>query len=545
MNRTDREPAPPPRRPLTRRSRAAAAALPALAAVASLAALAASAAATTQPVGWFRLPPGCTHFEGDDLTEMRCGAFGRFLFGADPPPRAPDCAGGRFGYEAPAAYPAPADSPPASALTPCDDGRCFDAEPGQPHWAAVVDWNDAHGWTVGETLLQASDRRVRAELFDLERPDGLLPSWLDEVGDAHVLAQLCTLAERLAAPGAAPPLVLNLSFGRLPKAPAGVCPESGQGTLECEVRAVLGHLGAAHGVLPVAAAGNHGLLLFPADDAGVVAAGALDLARLGATGEVRPSRETPPAAEALVAGYGIYLASGQEPTGFWPAPPGSSYAAALLSGWIAGTLVAHPSPAAPSGAWWPLPLADGWALTRNGKPLPGSDLQGPSEILAAALGARPAVCAGGPAETAVVRLAESPPPALPQLSLAQLTGDENGKLPGSVICVPCHDGGLGGMTGEGGQGLRVDLSRGAPLPAAYTPTGLYLQVGAALHALDRSQDPALLLDLARGELGLLVFEEVEAPAAVQVSLVYTLRYGEKEFWHAEPVHVHLHGGPEP
>lgn len=517
-----------------------------LASACALATLAAAVPlrATPEPVGWYRLPPGCAPAAGGELMQaMPCGGFGRYLLGREAPFSPPDCAGARHGFEVPAGYPASADAPAGGAAVPCVDGSCFDGRPGGP-WVAVVDWDDPHGWTVGETILQASDRRARVALYDLEEPGATFPEWLEGVGDAHVLAQLCAVAERIAG-GDDPPLTLNLSFGRLPRGGQVACPISGEGSLECELRAVLGWLGDEHGVVPVAAGGNHGLLLFPAADAGVVAAGALDLARYALDGAPRPSRETPAGAEGLVPGYGLYLESTGEPNGYWPAPPGSSYAAAVLSGWIAGTLDAHPAPLPPRGSWAPLLDGERWALARDGSALPGSDLAGPTELLAAALGARPAVCNGGMGgATVVLEAAEGAPPALPDKSLAELTARGNEQLPGSVICVPCHGGPEVPLAGELSTSplrFEVDLHRGGPLASEYQLTGLYLRLGDTLLPLDRSHDLALLYDLAQGELAILAFEGLpDVPDGTQISLVYTLRYGTTAFWHAEPVHAHEH-----
>ena len=147
-------------------------------------------------------------------------------------------------------------------------------------------------------------------------------------------------------------------------------------------------------------------MLFPANSRDVVSAGALDLAYFQQTGGIRPSTQTPSDAAALMLGYGIHLSTDDKDS-TWPAPPGSSYAAALFTGWLGGTLAASghlPGPLLPPGSRWtpavpPVP-ANGLVLTLNGAPLAGSGLAGPRRLLDRAM----AASASAPPVDATLRL---------------------------------------------------------------------------------------------------------------------------------------------
>jgi len=510
------------------------------------AALAASAGSplpsAAAPVSWIRIPQGCAYAPQRELAQMPCGDHGTYYFGTHVPPHLPTCMDLRRGTEEPAAYLAPGTLQPSGTSFPCQDGSCFGH--GRQPWVAVLDWDQPHGWSVGAVLLEASDQRIDVDLFDLEDPAGTLPEWLDGVGDAHVLAQLCRVAELVSDPRQEPPLAVNMSFGRAASEEGReACLPGGGGGLECEIRSVLAHLRSASGTLPVAAAGNHGTLLFPAEDASVLSAGALDLALFAASGSAEPSNETPAAAHALLPGYGLYLESPL--ASYWPAPPGSSYASALLAGWIAGTLTDNPeTPVDPGGRWTPLAFGNGFLLARDGQPVAGSYLLGPAQLLKRALGGEPEICDPSAAAGISANLSRIllPPPPLPALSLADLAAQSNLQQPGAVICVPCH--GDQPPTGiDAGTPLKVDLGSSSPLPAQYRLTGLYLRIGDTRHRLDKSGDSALLGLIAQGTVDRLTISGLDGllSPGLQVSLVYTLTdLTGTPFWHATPVNVHYH-----
>jgi hypothetical protein len=519
-------------------------------------------------LSWFRLPPGCPHLIEEGLAEMPCGSYGRLFFGLERLVR-PNCAGVTSGHEVPSLYLTPAPEALPSGWSPCAGGSCFEAR-GRGPWVAVVDWNAPHGWSVGETILQSSDYRVNVELFDLASPGNTLPPRLNDVGDAHVLAQLCAVAERTVS--SEPPVAVNMSFGRVP-GPAGTpsCQPTAPWALECEIRGVLAHLASERGVLPIAAAGNHAQLLFPASDPNVVAAGALDLARFASEDEAEASNETPSGAQALVLGYALYLENPAHAGEFWQGPAGSSYASAFLSGWIAGTreqteneasaasvtsvvtsiatstitstITSIVTSAVPTPRWAPRLHGGTYWLEHNGQIVDGSDLLNPNLLLERAFGQHPEACVHSAMGTLpVLRKLSLPPPALPQLSLAGLAATRSQQLPGVVLCVPCHgDGPPGGFELE--VDLVVNLAGSPPLPQSYRLTGLYLKIGHTLHQLNASRDPKILGDLERGtlkSLGLAGIATLLQPGQ-QLSLVYTLTTEDgTPFWHATPVHVHDH-----
>jgi hypothetical protein len=355
------------------------------------------------------------------------------------------------------------------------------------------------------------------------------------VSDLHVLVQLCALEERSPADR---PLLVNLSFGRHRSQAAGA--ECGGGpSLGCAVSQVLSHL-ASEGVLPVAAAGNHRELLFPASTSAVISAGALDLAAYSLDRTARPSAQTPPSAQALLPGYGLYLSL--PPVGgveaYWPAPPGSSYAAAFLTGWLGATLAGggklpdRPQPAA--GQWTPLATANGgFALALGGIPLPGSELAGPDTLLSRALGGISSP--GAQPIGATLRLTGFAPP-MPPLSVLYADAG-NGPQPGVDPCVPCHGNGQG--YGMPDATLLVDLTASGGLPPQMRPRSLWLRVGGAFYGFDRSYDARLLARLAAGNLGSLALTGVAGilPAGRQPSLVFVVNVGGTDYWHEVPIQL--------
>lgn len=512
-----------------------------LAAVAGLATLlSASPPASAASLFWYRVPSGCLDTRPPGSTELACGELGRFVFGLPGLSAPSECVVVNQGSEEPSLFPTPEPATDGE-WAPCQQSGCFATSPAAAGtWVAVVDWDGPHGWSVGETVLQASDHRAEVVLFDLGEAGGSLPSGLPGVSDAHLLAQLCRLSELLATSSWPAPAVLNLSFGRLP-AESTHLPRCPGPWLECEVRTVLGELATHYGVLATGAAGNHGELLFPADDAHVVATGTLNLAVLANTGRIAPTVETPAQAEALMPGFGLYLEHPEDASLHWPNPPGSSYASAFLAGWLAGAIDhgAQPSTVA-AGRWEPQESGGRFLLSHDTSLLEGSDLAAPDELLAAALGERPGVCSPAPPLTQeLARRVADPPPPLPRQTLAEVESSLQ-QQPGVVICVPCHGGGGSGLASE--EPLTITLDRSGPLASSYELIGVFVRNGGDLHALDRSHDPALLAGLSSATLDqllLLGFEEVLDPDQ-ELALVFTLRVGTTMVWHSTPVHHHTH-----
>lgn len=502
--------------------------------------------------------------------ELACGDFGTLLVGREPVPPKSGCGLLKVKPADRGLYP----EPPADAVVkvsegswyPCREGSCFTTEPSGP-WVAVIDWNNPHGWSVGETVRQASDGLVETRLYALDASGLAAVDHLPAASDVHVLAQLCRIAEDARA---RPPLAVNMSFGRL--AEGGEAPEAcahNGGGVACTIGAVIAHLRDAYGTPTFAAAGHEGRLLYPAADPGVLAVGALDLGHLRRAGVARPLPQTPAGVAALFPGHGLYLEA-PGGAGFWTAPPGSSYASAIAAGWWAGyrlrapkvagkhlALCSRAGPLAPSfGAGSP-GLGCG-ALT-----LPDSGLARPWALLATALGERPEVCerAAGAEhrELAVDGLARF----LPELTLADVQADLSHPAPDSRPCVPCHtngddggDDGTGtgeGTTGSGGSltspggksasALAIDLADSHALPRELELAGVYLQVGAAVYRFSDSENATLLGDLALGQIDELILVNVPANIFEEpVALVFALRLeGDgRVFRSSTPVLVHDH-----
>jgi hypothetical protein len=506
-------------------------------------------AATSEPAGtvaWLYLPPGCEPASGDlstsdgEILTVPCGATGSFAFG-QPGLRYHGRCRSNAGVtsETPAAIPVER-TPAYPASLPCSQGSCFSHQAGHP-WVAVVDWRSPHGWSVAATIREASDQRVETALYDLAS-GGALESLSPSVSDLHVLVQLCALAEDVQASPDDRPVAVNLSFGRM-VAP-GDCARPGDpsgppSTLGCAVGRVLADLAGA-GVLPVAAAGNHQEMLFPAASPGVLSAGALDLSWLERNGEVQPSGQTPGDARALMLGYGLYLSADGEPP-YWAAPPGSSYAAALLSGWIGGMVAGGgklPDPATlAAGRWTPAvpPDGEGLALAFDGAPLPGSLLNGPRALLDRARETVLSIVDSRPGFTLTVQ--PGPAPTLPPLSLLHADAG-NGPQPGIDPCVPCGGGPPSiGAEASAGDDVTVSLSSSGGLPDAMTLKAVYLRVGGSIYGFQGSEDPALLLPMAAGGLGRLTFSGIGGllESGEQPSLVLVIEVGGIPYWHEVPI----------
>lgn len=525
--------------------------LPTLALACVLAAT--TAAGHAQEVHWARIGNECRGLVmlPDSAELFGCGAYGAFLIGgpASEFDIVPGCsvAGG---IAVPARYHREtADlSASPSGWTPCAEGSCFQ-EPGaaerQP-WVAVLDWDDGHGWSVGETLLVASDRRVGASLFDLTGARARLPPLGPRVTDVDVLVQLCAVAELAYVEPESKPVAVNMSFGRIPEDPSGC-----DGPIACEVGGVLDHLYGDLDVVPVAAAGNHGELLFPAAQPAVLSAGALELASFGEEGWAVPSTETPPGVEALVAGYGLFLEDPKSIGDLYPLPAGSTYAAALMAGWIAGVS----SQGADfrgrgldtSGRWQPVAVRGGYGLAFNGVLISDSVLSGPGGIIGRATGVKlePSCWTAAPEARRAVEIG-SPVSALPDLSVADLDAD-HGPLPGSRPCIPCQgdeppppppkD-----LLAAGGD-LLLNLQASLPLPADLVLHQVYLRAGSRVYQLvPLAGTPAELHDdLGAGRLEQLLIVGLTGVVGPQeqLSLVLTMSYADSpEVWDSVPIAVH-------
>lgn len=526
-------PTPPRLRALSRFSLAA---LPCLLPVAP-----ALATTTDEPVLAWRLdtgpapPESCGPPAG---VALACGARGDYVLAEGPYEDNHGCGATAAGNETPPAFvqahwPAPAPG----EWFPCRDGACFVAEPGEAPWAAVVDWDDPHGWSVGATLLEAADGGIEARLFPLDAPPGEVGELLAPfaVGDAHLLAQLCALAEELETGLAPPPLVVNVSAGRLATG-GGENPE--ELTVAGQVLGVIEHLSSDYGIAFVAAAGHHRAVLFPAHLPPVLAAGPVDLPLQRHTGQVRPSWQADAELRALFPAAGLELYSDEDPPRCWPVPAGTSFASATAAGWIAAYRAADGGwQVADAGAVWaPARFGGRFHLTRDRDPLPGTDLARPSDLVAGAVDGF--ACDGTPeGPGAVLEVgAAIPNPTLGLPSLVELI-DDIGPSPENEPCVPCD---IGHLTGPADEVLRLDASR--PLSPDYRIVDLYLLTDRAFHRLESPDKQEILEqieDAALDALELRGFRAVHLQPWHEALLVFQLAAGAHGLWTAAPIDVLL------
>ncbi|HXU30686.1 MAG TPA: S8/S53 family peptidase, partial [Thermoanaerobaculia bacterium] len=505
-------------------------------------------------VRWLHVPKGA----GGDPTlgalAVDCGDLGRYELIAgveEPPPGLSRAAWGdgagsgsggcekcTSGLEAPPVYPPPwFGEPPlekmaafssAMAEGPCAEGSCLSDPKSDRTWIAVVDWADPHGWSVAATIRTLAPPELDVWLEPVRPKDSreLDPFSPRGVTDVHVLAALCRI-ESLAARGLAP-LAVNLSFGRWIK---GV----EEGSLAAEIERVIDQL-AGRGIPVLAAAGNYQLLQFPAASRGALPVGVLDLAAFR-YGKVKRTWETPilegRPTRALVPVSGLCLPMDGRPS--WPAPPGSSYATAGLTGLLAQHLAADPALGEQLKAgrfWW---LDADCSLDHCEMAL-RSDLSQSLTVsadTAVALfgplfqGVRPDC--SGPEREESLRVGVGPvTPIDPELlSRAEIYPAFKRPSPDSNPCVPCM--GAGGprqaqrvASGLGDEALSVDLSAAEPLPAGATIDAVQLRLGAAVYPL--SLRPETLDQLARGEIPRLTLYDVPWEQVRPTSLQLSLRF---------------------
>jgi len=468
-------------------------------------------------VAWALYPAGCA--PPADGAVVACGEVGRYYFGPTPPPGCVEDAGS----ETPPVFVAPGSYQPAEPQilyprrgagaggksaappVPCDGGSCFEppgGAGGDEPWLALIDWDSWHGWTTGWTMISTSAAPVH--LFPLG--GGELSGELGTaVGDAHLLARLCELAEGIDGGTMTPPAFLNMSLGRLA---VGGQDASDAGCdrqrLSCQVGRVIDHLAAA-GVVATAAAGNYHQPQFPASYASVLAAGSVDLAHLGWSGQAAASWETPALFDALLPGYGLCLGyvDGEGVERLWPVPPGSSYASAFLAGWLADTLAHHPELDPRRGGWQPQwsAAAGCWALTLDE---PVNCNRPANELLSRTLGRPGDSCWSSSLEGAVTVDVEGVVPewgvTAGTPSLVEWVEERHLPTPESDPCVPCVTDGFDNSfttdpvrsrpgARELDRDLVIDLSRSSPIRPFLEIETLYLRVEDAFYPLLESADP--------------------------------------------------------
>lgn len=462
------------------------------------------------------------------------------------------------------------------APPPCDGGGCFTAS-GQGPWVAVVDWNNWHGWSVGWTIRQASGGAVEVALYALDDPT-LATYFGERITDVHLLAQLCQLSETLEDPDVDPPVAVNLSFGRPPGrdgGPAGSCDPT---TLSCQIRQVLEHLRTlsiervpqrANPTVFFAAAGNHRGLLFPGTDHQTISVGALDLQLFHRRGWATGAWETPEAADALFPAQGLCLEYEAAPGlgSAWPAPPGSSFATALMTGWLAPSLGTRPLPEN-RGRWAPAKSCWGrrcsFVVARGGR-VYGDTTTAAQNLIRGTASDEQTACSSREAtgdETLLVRSLGRPRSlaALPALSFPEVSSSLLRPTPEPASCVPCEERfsrgrarsrlttdlgttGLGVTAGATrrprSETLTVQLWAGQALAPDLVLTDLYLRVERWLYPVELDhRDRRRLED---GEIDLLELDlSGELPKRTQPSLIWVLRGvselgGEVELWTSSPI----------
>lgn len=506
-----------------------------------------------------------------------CGGYGIFYLEPDgvepePLPKAVAVVGSGpigtiepvlLGAEEPQRYPRPL-LPPAegsaesAAFFPCRGGSCFlpstDSLTGGA-WVAVIDWNNEHGWSVGWTIHQIAGNGVEMVLFPLADAE-LEPIATKGESDAHLLAQICRLVEAVERDGVTPPVVVNMSFGRLPRAedldPVPDCRGTASPRLSCQIRLALDHLASftreVEGRAPVyvAAAGNHRQLLFPASAPGVVAAGSLQLGQFHKAGLARPSWETPLKADGttvLLPGYGLCLFPD------WPwlagsgryAPAGTSYAAGNTSGWAVKAVSQGLDLLADGAAVWrPERSCASTTCTYSMVRTDGARLAAGGPLSAVFEQIRRGSPRCAPAEDALTESGVlSPgssvgtPENLPSLDEVAAVLGRKLPTPATSPCVPCMansqsppgyaafwQGPIPGSP-DGSVGLLVDSSGETNFPPAATLVGFLLRVG------DRFLEIKLeggLTGLLKPDLSSIYVGELGAALAAgdQPSLIYVL-----------------------
>ncbi len=546
--------------------------VPLIALVAASAATGARASENTVELAWQHAAPGesfCGDTAGWDT--LPCGRHGALRFRRQP--AGTGIPGGCRSRAQAAGLGASVVSAPPEALAdegfqPCDQGECFlapDELPQRP-WVAVVDWHNQHGWGVGETITRLSAGAADLKLYPLDRPAvPAIAALAEQVGgqvtSAHVLEQVCRVAEDAdRAPRA--PLVLNLSFGLVLEGPACDLPDD----LNCQIESVLGVLDRVHGVVEVAAAGNHGRQLFPASSPPVFAVATQSLRPVMPDPE--PWAGAPPEADVtlVMPGYGMFFddaASGAR----WAAPAGSSYAAAVASGWIAYVSIHYPEMAASmmssvehqrdhaaaTGVRFVSVGVIGDASWAGSPyfvfPLVVSEQTLSAEfrrLLEGALGTRPELCFRGPTRVAY-RFGLEPAPPLRTFGVASVVElQAHGFLPSpdAEPCVPCsfHR----GRRARSAEELHLDLSAARGTPAGTRLLELALEIEGESYQLTGADRAGFLRAVEEGRAGVVALTgapPLSAGAAVDLRYLFERLADGALFWDSTPVVFHDHENP--
>lgn len=433
-------------------------------------------AAEASPVSWSLHDRACSVGVESQLS-IACGDLGVLHFGTSDEG---SCPASSRGAEVPAPYPRPLAAVAGRSGQRATATAAAAAAAAERPWVAVVDWDDWHGHSVSRLVEEMSLGRVETVLYPLDDP--ALEVLGTQIGDAHVLASLCRVAED-AATREQPLVAVNMSFGRLamptdPRRAAGCDP----GTLGCQIANVLDTLG-DRGAAPVAAAGNHRELLFPASLEETVASGSIDLFHYGRDRLPQPQWESPHEIDALVPGHGLCI-DGRV------APSGSSYASALFTGWFSMLAVTRPGIGALGGSWVPVwSKADRCVLlSRDGEPIRECN-PAVHEVFAGLIEGGPqSGCwqAPGADDRPLVTLVprqEVKPPDVP--SFDEWVAGRQHPAPESDPCIPCVGYRLRDRIGES-KDIFVAVSESVGIGPGVTLDRLFLRSGDRFYTLDVS-----------------------------------------------------------
>ncbi len=342
-------------------------------------------------------------------------------------------------------------------------------------WIAVVDFDSMHGISTHWLADALSGPALHTELYYLD--DTALAPLGQDITDLHVLAKLCNITDAVDTHGRVAPTAINMSFGRTPGQDDATNAESCAGErASCQVAKVAAHLRAKGSTL-IAAAGNHKITLFPARLNEVLSAGTLELNTFFKTGEVQGTWESPDDVQARIPGNALCLRGG------WPAPAGSSYSSAMLTGWIARTLKSHPHINAYDGNWQPrYSAANGcFELAQGDVAYAGCNAQ-VSDIFNGLQNGGIGSCWEATKPNTIFSGATGEPQSQPQVSAFDEWVAGNGPLPESDPCVPCVGNIQSGPVGD----LLVNMSQSNSLPQALTLDKVYLRVNQDFYPLPLS-----------------------------------------------------------
>jgi len=474
----------------------------------------------------------------NNVLRIPAGDYGTFFFSRrsflNPCPDASMSLGGgmvsgEFQYTRPGSAPA--------GPSPCAGGSCWSAHNtlADP-WVAVIDWDDWHGEAVGWTVQQAARPGTQVALFPLQEIFDDCPG----IHDSDVVVRLAELVEVVDRRNIDPPRVINMSFGRhtyaAPMASELDPERCSNNRLDCHLIRLLRHLGSAPGeplrTVLVASSGNDGELLLPGGAVPVVAVGALDLTAFQVTGDPLSSWETPDGpgeVQVLMPGSGHCMTDSDYRS--WMAPSGSSFSAALFSGWLSEALFTDPVTVGQElglpGLWQPIygaPHAACRVLLRHGSRTISTPSCRAGELVLSALETGLGTCGVDGAQKVVQLWMQPIKKTQPQFpfgleSYSVVAADRFGPTPRPQPCVPCSmscqiDLPAGGPpTGKRKRtevSLTLDLHSGWALADEMTIEALYLRFPNDDWQQVFSATPSLLADqlkmISRGQVSELVIK---------------------------------------